>query len=548
METKVKKARKNGYYLEITKGEKSRLLHSRYAPRQEAEKWADKYCRDLTGKNLALIGGGLGYFPEIMEKRGFNCRVFEPLPRFNPPEDAPLSKLIEQNKIIFQAKDDEIESYLETATGKYLQELQVLVHPRYGALFPNAVDRLRNQVVLTGRKIQRDRRTRKEFYWLWFDNLINNLPQIDGAHRLTELKNLYSEEAAVIVGAGPSLGDSLNWLKKYADRFIILSVDSALATLQTTGIKADFVLTTDPQPTNNLHIEGVEPEGRLIAAWTAQPAYFNWAAGQPIYPVDIAHGTTHKEQMFPPGGWIREYIEGLDDLQSGGSVTSTGLDLAQYLGVQTIALVGVDHAFTKHRIVSPGNSWERRQLSKLNRFQSLVGTHLNSFLGSGRFSSKSLMKATCLGGSSYWTTDEYVNQNRWFEKAGQLLPSRCLDMRAGGLKMQNWERVQNPDKFWQKKTPIRPVEAKLCEQERVKVNREELSNKCLQLSDYIEGDRDQLIYRFATDSGKRPERLQKFYEPFREYAGLDGSSADELAEDFIHKLPERLRELAAQFS
>jgi len=548
LKVEVKNARKNGYYLEITRESAKRLLHSKYAPRQEAKKWADKYCRDLKGKNLALIGGGLGYLPEILEERGFDCLVFEPLPEFNSPPDTPLSKLKKQNKIIFPAGEDDIESYLDKFSGEYLQELQVLVHPSYGDLIPEEVDRLRNQVVLIGRKIHRDRRTRKKFYWLWFDNLIQNLPLLDGGHRLNELRNLYSKEAAVIVGAGPSLGESLDWLKKYADRFLLICVDSALATLQSAGVKADFVLTTDPQSTNNLYLEGVEPEGRLIAAWTAQPAYFRWADDQPIYPINIAHGTIHKKQMFPPGGWIREYVEGLDDLQSGGSVTSTALDLAQYLAVQTIALVGVDHAFTKNRIVSPGNCWERRQLNRLNRFKSLAGSHLNSFLGSGRYSSKSLLKATCLGDYTYWTTDEYVNQNQWFEEAGKLLPARCLDMRAGGLKMRYWERVDNPENFWKEIAPIKPVAEKLPEKRPVRINREELIEKCRQLSDYIEAESDQLIYKFSTASGKRPERLEKFYDPFREYAGLDGSTSDELAKEFFRKLPKRLRNLAAQLS
>ncbi len=543
MEVKVRNARKEGYYLELRKEAGSIIMHSKYAPREEAGKWFKEWKKTGEGKQLIVLGGGMGYFPAELEAHGYECVVLELLPEFEPPEDSPASRFQKEEKHFFISSGKELEKTLKKLENNFLQNARPIIHPYYQELYPERTKKIHEQLILDARHQLRERQTRRKFFWLWFDNLLKNLPELDEMQALTSLKNSYAGKPAIIIGAGPSTGKALGWLKKFQNKFLIIAADTSVKILVKAGIKADYVLSTDPQEGNSKYISGIEEKINLIGSWSARPEYFQWAKTQFRFPTFISHETTGKDPVFPFAAWLSNFVEGIVSLQSGGSVTTTALDFAQYLGTQPIGIVGVDHLFTYHRAVSRGAHWEEEQLKNLNRFRSLPGTHLNSFLGSGKYSHKRVSLVNSRENRKFYTTDEYQKQNAWFEEAAGILPHNCLDFRDDGLAMRNWTVINDPAEYWAKNEKISPPKNVDISPAPIKVNWSQMATEGQKLLDLFAQKKSTLTQKLIRLDDSLPEIIRRLYEPFQKSEGLGKRNQNSLATGFIEKIKSRLKKV-----
>lgn len=58
-------------------------------------------------------------------------------------------------------------------------------------------------------------------------------------------KNLFEDSNVLFVGAGPSLGSNLTWLKEYQNKFILVAMAATVETLLNNEIKPDIIITLD---------------------------------------------------------------------------------------------------------------------------------------------------------------------------------------------------------------------------------------------------------------------------------------------------------------
>jgi hypothetical protein len=448
LQINVKQARKRGCFLEMKRGDQSFLIHNRYDPQAEAKKWWNMLKEKVTGKNVLLLGGGLGYFSRLIRKNASSCTVIELLPPFQTPPECPSVSRKNKDRFFYEQSKG-IEDILKSLPSKKLMDSLPVVHPGYGEIFPELLKELHDQIILDGRRILRERQSRRRFFWPWFDNFLQILPEIEKMNSIKPLVGGGKNTPGLLVGAGPSLSRSLNWLNSVQNKVIIIAVDTALRTLQVGGVKADFVLTLDPQEENAKYLQGVKPAGKLVASWSARPEYYSWAEKNSRYPVYISSGLSSKRTVFPFSNWFSKFIQGVDFLQSGGSVSATGLDFAQYLQCDPIGIIGLDHGYTGMRGAPGGSVWEENKLAQLNRFKTICNFHLEKILSAKELGAKKLELATGINGNMIYTTDEYLGQNKWFEEAGKNLTAECLDLRDGGLIMKNWKPVKNPMQYFE---------------------------------------------------------------------------------------------------
>ncbi|MEK9773194.1 MAG: 6-hydroxymethylpterin diphosphokinase MptE-like protein [Opitutae bacterium] len=167
------------------------------------------------------------------------------------------------------------------------------------------------------------------------ENTFENMPHMATSPDVGELANQFEDLPFILVGAGPSLDDSIDFLKSIQDKAIIVTSNSPYRKLINSGIRPHLVVTADPlAPTlagfRNVFLDDVP----LACPFSAYPEIvrrfsgriLSWVTFSPI--VD-----TLKEYMGEkPGTPIMEQ----------GTVSGCVLDLSRLLGCKKVIFVGQD--------------------------------------------------------------------------------------------------------------------------------------------------------------------------------------------------------------
>lgn len=173
-----------------------------------------------------------------------------------------------------------------------------------------------------------------------FDFLISvlrNLSSTLKATPLAEIKNIYKNQTAVIISAGPTLDRNIETLKRYRDKIIIFCVGSALKTLIKNNIEPDFLNIIELfdvssqadgvdlsdinlvfSPYTNFHIQQLSAKQKFLFTSSGIIGSEYWA---------------HLTEFD-----ISEYIER-------GTVSYQSLSSAKILGCKRLVLVGQDLAY-----------------------------------------------------------------------------------------------------------------------------------------------------------------------------------------------------------
>lgn len=168
-------------------------------------------------------------------------------------------------------------------------------------------------------------------------NTFKNLPHLAHSPDVGEMKNEFPDIPFILVGAGPSLDESIDFLKEMKDKAIIVASNSPYRKLINNGIKPHLVVTADPLSPTLAGFENVSLEGVPLACpFSAYPEIvqrfagriLTWCTYNPI--VDLLRERTGGK----PGTAILEQ----------GTVSGCVLDLSRLFGCKKVFLVGQDMA------------------------------------------------------------------------------------------------------------------------------------------------------------------------------------------------------------
>lgn len=352
-------------------------------------------------------------------------------------------------------KDIELlKSYLESIPQDRLTGIRILSHSPSRNLAPLFYEQAEELIKKIIQSKMSDLLTRFEFEKLWIRNIIQNsifFPQ-QAATSSRDRKNIVDVSllshflegtAAILISAGPSLKESLPWIKKFQDRLFLLSTDTALKVLLRAQIVPDAVYTLDAQIHSMHHYLGeniqdvlfigdIVVHPRVIRQVTTNAKLFS-TTEKYIYD---ASGKSRRQTT--PG---TEYIENLygpiGGIQSGGSVATSAYDLLRHMGASTILLVGQDLAYTGRKIHSSGTHHNERWLTKLSRVQSLENINEAVIRKRQTFFVSSVNEGQIL-------TDYVLNMYRgWFEDALATSKIPTWNCSANGAKIQGSYRPKN---------------------------------------------------------------------------------------------------------
>ncbi|HSV98363.1 MAG TPA: 6-hydroxymethylpterin diphosphokinase MptE-like protein [Spirochaetota bacterium] len=164
---------------------------------------------------------------------------------------------------------------------------------------------------------------------------------------------------AIIAAAGPSLSDSIGFIRANADRAVIVAVDTSYGILKKHGVEPHFCVSVDPQLINARYFEG-DTGGRtvLVADPTVHPSVFRLFRGRRAL----------AGMAFPMLKWMEEATGPKGEMAYGGSVSTNAYDFARRLGASTIALVGQDLAFTGGLAHARGSYLDEQVFLRTRRF------------------------------------------------------------------------------------------------------------------------------------------------------------------------------------
>lgn len=186
-----------------------------------------------------------------------------------------------------------------------------------------------------------------------FKNLIVNYSRIPGSFFANQLQGAFKGVPAIICGAGPSLQESIEWLKGLSNRALICAGGSAITALTRHGIEPHLAFAVDPNPFEWVCLkENHAFETPLIFASRLLPRVFSTFNGPLGYAQTFTGGPSEHliEEVL---GLTGQEIDAPIDI-NGMSVTTMAIDFAIAFGCSPIILSGVDLAYTDEKRYAEG--------------------------------------------------------------------------------------------------------------------------------------------------------------------------------------------------
>ncbi len=309
------------------------LIHSRYDPVREAERFLAEHLLPETNGSVIIFGAGLGYIASALKRKSPGRKIISvnyhyELYKRSPPTDAPAWHPESKSSILgfFSACLDEDDA----------QDLTVLEWPPCIKLFPELhhaglsalktiLERLNGNIVTTsyfGRK--------------WLRNSIRNFILLD-----KYVVPVKTQLPVIIAASGPTLEESISLIKKFRSSVMLVSVPSALRFLLRNNCRPDTVICTDPGYWTRLHIEYMNQHS---TSYCTMPLS---AAGE-VYRNDVPIALLVEDKPWETAllsgtGISRLYIP------ENGTVSGSALEFALAVSSGPVFFAGLDFSYSDIR-------------------------------------------------------------------------------------------------------------------------------------------------------------------------------------------------------
>tara|TARA_B100000614_G_scaffold261479_1_gene291214 strand:- start:402 stop:2846 length:2445 start_codon:yes stop_codon:yes gene_type:complete len=302
------------------------------------EKWYKTVC--------IFTGMGLGYVQQVileMLPTIFRMIIIEPsIDLFIlAMRHVDLSPLLSADKVHILAGDinweefDAIINDKSFETSFYLSDMTPLFEWR-----PELYSGAKNKAVAYATRSVSSMGVLSHFGERLFKNRLANLTQLKDANLLDDLSGAFKGKPAVVVSAGPSLGQSIPVIKSIREKVLMIAVDSAVIPLLTRGIVPDLVATLDFR---NLNSEKLSPDllGDAKFSLVANISSSVLTAKR----LDLNH-LFFSFQENDTQAWLMDTLGVKNKITPVNTVASMALNVAQMTGADPIVLVGYDFALT----------------------------------------------------------------------------------------------------------------------------------------------------------------------------------------------------------
>lgn len=297
--------------------------------REEAKVVYDgKYDRAL------LFGAGLGYMARALwelSEGSLDIYVFE---RDKCLEEYAhnygVVDAIDEDRLHYIVNDDIIELY-----GEYLQ-MQIGEESNLTIMQEWMAEYLEEPIKSDVKTLIMSENALLSFRDNYNINFWRNKKKFTG--EFSELADKHKGSDFIVVAAGPSLDDNMQYIKDNAGKKIIVCVNTVLRRLLKEGIKPDYLCLLDPTVGVYAHVDGLADKTEDIPLIAESVSYWKF--------LDVYKGPIYR--IF--GASFNESIEEAERIKEpitdiGSSVSNLVIEAAVKMGAKHIEMVGMDLAF-----------------------------------------------------------------------------------------------------------------------------------------------------------------------------------------------------------
>lgn len=316
-------------------------LHSFYAPDIEAERFIGSKKDELDEKEIILVYGiGLGYHLKELEKylkKQHQVHVIEMNTDLLDYLDEGIFSLSEFRKKGYQfCISDNLETVnnylLNILTHNDIYNISFIIHRPSLKIIPENCNPIES--LLEELEIKRDSFNR--FRDLMRTNFYDNIKNINNYYTFDFNFSGLRNKPFIIIASGPSLDKNKDLLWYFKGKVITIAVGSALKPLINSGFYPDCFIITDPQPAVYNQIKGIELNIPMLFFPTVSPEVINSYKGKKVI-------------LFQKGyNLSEEYARkmAVKTIATGGSVTTSALEVALQSGANPVIFTGLDLAYT----------------------------------------------------------------------------------------------------------------------------------------------------------------------------------------------------------
>jgi|GEM_PF-1357085 hypothetical protein len=404
----------------IHAGGKSYTLHSSQ-PLKEAERIVNNFNPEMEW--VLVAGFGMGHvISYVLEHTSFKIIVFEPdediLELAGKSPD--IKKVIADPRVNIIKND--IARVIDFLEDKGIRELTFYIHRPYFSIFPDAMASLEGIIAAYLSKKQINKTTLKRFQKVWLRNIIKNSSYYFNLPGINDISHNFRDKPAVIIGAGPSLALNIDIIKKFQDKAVIISTDTAYINLCSFGIKPDFIVSVDPQDKNSLYLlYAFDSSSKLVIDSAA--SFISFVKYNPLNLIIY-------DSIFPIYNDLKYLWGEKGQLACGGSVSTTAFDLARFLKCDPIIFTGQDLSYPGRRTHIKGSILEEFLYSRINRFDTYENYNSKMLLLSDR------IEIDGWNGTRVHTDRKFLTFLDWFKKEIKETGASVINSTEGGAIIQ----------------------------------------------------------------------------------------------------------------
>ncbi len=355
---------KNGELaIKINSNTKEFRLNSIYNPKEEARRWICQYSFNNYKLIVTMFGFGNGIFVETISenlKEDDMLLIYEPIPDIfiHVLQNYDITSILcSKNIYIYLEGINEHEFGLNLKgsldVSNYKNQINCF-HPQYDVIFMNSYKKYLEVIKESNLFMIMNINTGIYFSEKYIENNVKNLIFIKESLSLYELKaNIPNHIPAVLVAAGPSVEQNIEYLRELKGRAVIFAVDRILDYLLDNGVEPDFVVSVDPKKPTEYFSKRNNIKIPLICYMESNYEILDLHKGKKILCSknkfsDEFYKITNKSVPF---------------LLPSGSVAIVAFSACVELGFQKIILVGQDLAYDGEKSHG-GNTIEINELQK----------------------------------------------------------------------------------------------------------------------------------------------------------------------------------------
>lgn len=322
---------------------KKRNLYSKYNPINSC----DRYLNNITWKENTIYfipSPLLGYGLDIILNR--------------IPKSSTLIK-VEIDPLLYKISNNRDSLNLVIKGFHFIETLDNIDFSKYKrcellklnggyTIYKDKYDKLFHILLNNHHNYWKNRLTSTKLGQLWISNTLKNLKEL---HRAKPISMLKTNKPVIVVGAGESVEEILDLIKKHNKKLFILCVDTALQILLEVGIVPDAVLALETQFYNLPDFYGAKDlQLDLIYDISSYPGVLKNLKGNRYYTATKFSNSELLKKLLDEKV-INEFLPAL------GSVGITAIYIALQITNNNIFMAGLDFLYTLGKTHSKGSPY-----------------------------------------------------------------------------------------------------------------------------------------------------------------------------------------------